>query len=155
MSQLSIGTAAPDFELTDLKGRRHRLSEALSRGPVALVFYKSSCPTCQFTFPYIQKIFAKAGNTTGRTLWAVSQDDADETRSFAEEHRITFDILIDDHPYPVSSAYGLEFVPGIFLIEPDGKIAASEYGFSKAALNKIAGFEFFTRNDGLPATRPG
>src|SRR5205085_12417845 len=45
MSQLAIGTQAPDFELNDANGRPYRLTEALRRGPVALVFYKSECPT--------------------------------------------------------------------------------------------------------------
>jgi hypothetical protein len=31
----------------------------------------------------------------------------------------------------------------------------SEFGFTKAGLNRIAGSEFFKPNDGLPATRPG
>jgi hypothetical protein len=44
---------------------------------------------------------------------------------------------------------------GMFLIKPDGTIAVSEFGFSKAGLNQIAGFEFFTANDGVPAARPG
>ena len=42
-----------------------------------------------------------------------------------------------------------------FLIEPDGRIAVSEFGFTKAGLNAIAGFEYFAPNDGLPAARPG
>jgi hypothetical protein len=43
----------------------------------------------------------------------------------------------------------------MFLIQQDRKIAVSNYGFSKAGLNQIAGFEFFKPNDGLPASRPG
>ncbi|HLH30614.1 MAG TPA: redoxin domain-containing protein [Terriglobia bacterium] len=155
MSQLTVGSTAPDFELKDVNGRSHRLSEALSRGPVALVFYKSECPTCQFTFPYIQKIFEKAGNAAGRTLWAVSEDDTEETKQFIQRFGLTFDVLIDEHPYAVSAAFGMEFVPGIFLVQPDGKISVSDFGFTKAGLNGIAGFEFFTPNDGLPASRPG
>ena len=155
MSQLSVGSKAPDFELNDVDGRSHRLSQALAHGPVALVFYKASCPTCQFTFPYIQKIFDKVGLREGFTLWAVSEDDADETKDFIQQHGLTFDVLIDEYPYPVSAAFGMEFVPGIFLIQPDGKITVSDFGFTKAGLNQIAGFEFFTPNDGLPATRPG
>jgi peroxiredoxin len=155
MSQLSIGSKAPDFELADVDGRKHRLSEALARGPVALAFYKSECPTCQFTFPYIQKIFAAAGSDAGWTLWGISQDDVDQTRRFRTQYGITFDLLVDEHPYPVSAAYGLQFVPAIFFIQPDGKIAVSEYGFTKAGLNQIAGFEFFKPGDGVPATRPG
>ena len=155
MSQLSIGKHAPDFVLTDVNGRTHRLSDALERGPVALVFYKSACPTCQFSFPYIQKMFLDLRNRPGWTLWGISEDDVAETRQFAEENGITFDLLIDEYPYDVSAAYGLEFVPAIFLIQPDGTIAVSDFGFTKAGLNGIAGFEFFKPNDGLPASRPG
>jgi len=155
MSQLSVGSKAPDFELNDVDGRSYRLSEALAHGPVALVFYKASCPTCQFTFPYIQKIFDRVGLREGFTLWAVSEDDADETKDFIQQHGLTFHVLIDEYPYPVSAAFGMEFVPGIFLIQPDGKITVSDFGFTKAGLNQIAGFDFFTPNDGLPATRPG
>jgi peroxiredoxin len=155
MNQLSIGSRAPDFELPDVDGQVHRLSNALSRGPVVLVFYKSSCPTCQFTFPYVQKIFSEVGGTAGWTLWGISEDNARETREFAEQHSITFELLIDEHPYAVSAAYELQFVPAIFLIQPDGTITLSEFGFTKFGLNRIAGYEFFTAKDALPATRPG
>lgn len=155
MSQLCNGVRAPDFELKDVNGRPYRLSTALSRGPVHLVFFKESCPTCQFTFPHIQRIFAGAGKDWGVQLWAISQDDAEETRRFAARFGITFNILIDEYPYPVSSAYGIAFVPTIFVIERDGKITFSDNGFAKSSLNRIAGFELFTPDDGLPAARPG
>jgi peroxiredoxin len=155
MSQLAVGSTAPDFELQDADGKSYRLSEALGRGPVVLVFYKAECPTCQFTFPYIQKIYERIRPDSPLTLWAISEDDAAETKHFAKQNDLTFDVLIDEYPYPVSAAFGMEFVPGIFLIRQDGEITASEYGFTKAGLNQIAGFEFFTPNDGLPAVRPG
>ena len=155
MSQISIGSQAPDFELNDIDGKTHRLSDALALGPVALIFYKGECPTCQFTFPYIQRIFSRVGKTVGWTLWAVSEDDPDETRHFKKQYGLGFDLLVDEYPYQVSAAYGLQNVPAIFLIQPDGKITVSDHGFTKAALNQIAGFEFFTPNDGLPAARPG
>src|SRR5262249_37669926 len=129
MSQLSIGKQAPEFELTDLNGRVHRLGEALANGPVALVFYKSSCPTCQFTLPYIQRIFSRVGKAPGVTFWGVSQDDPEETRQFAKTYEITFNLLVDDYPYAVSTDYGLEFVPAIFLIQRDRKIIGSDFGF--------------------------
>src|SRR5262245_30792971 len=155
MSQISIGMRAPGFELKDFNGKIHRVSEGLDRVLVALIFYKGKCPTCQFTFPHVQRIFSRAGQTAGWTLWGISEDDSDETRRFAKQYGITFDLLIDEYPYPVSAAYGLEFVPATFLIQSDRKIIVSEYGFTKAGLNRLAGFEFFTPNDGLPATRPG
>lgn len=155
MSHLAVGSKAPDFELNDVDGRSHRLSNALARGPVALIIYKAECPTCQFTFPHIQKVFEKTAPKTGYTFWAISEDDPAETRQFIKQNGLTFDVLIDEHPYPVSAAFGMEFVPGLFLIQPDGTISVSEFGFTKAGLNKLAGSEFFTPNDGLPAVRPG
>ena len=155
MSQLPIGAGAPDFELKSTGGQSHRLNAALSRGPVVLAFYKASCSTSQFTFPYLQKIFAGKGSSLGAEIWGVSQDDAEETRRFAGEFGIGFDLLIDEHPYLVSSAYGLEFVPALFIVEQDGRISLSDFGFTKAILNRIAGFEMLTPGDGVPSSRPG
>ncbi len=155
MTQLPAGASAPDFELHSIEGGSRRLAGALKRGPVVLVFYKSSCPTCRFAFPFIQKIAEAAGKNPPWTLWAVSQDEPEETREFVKHHGLTFEVLIDEHPYPVSAAYGLKFVPTLFMIEPGGTITLSEFGFTKAGLNQIAGFEFFKPDDGLPLTRPG
>jgi len=155
MRQIAAGVQAPDFELRDLNGGVHRLHTALKEGPVVLVFFKVSCPTCQFTFPHIQRIFASAGRDWHAQLWAISQDDSEETGQFARQNGITFDMLIDEYPYDVSNAYGIVSVPTMFIIEQDGKITMSDNGFSKASLNQIAGYELFTPNDGLPASRPG
>jgi peroxiredoxin len=155
MGQLATGNRAPDFELNDVDRRSYRLSDALKHGPVALVFYKSECPTCQFTLPYVQKIFENAGTAKGLTIWAISEDEPDETRRFIQQNGLKFDVLIDEYPYAVSAAYGLDFVPAVFLIAPDGIITGSDFGFTKAGLNRIAGVEFFRPNDGLPASRPG
>jgi peroxiredoxin len=155
MSQLPMGDRAPDFELKTPEGWARRLSKALEQGPVVLVFYKGSCPTCQFTFPFIQQIYSKMGGRAPWTLWGISEDDPDETLDFRQQFGITFELLIDTYPYQVSAAYGLQNVPAVFVVQSDGTISLSDFGFSKQTLNQIAGFPFFTPNDGLPATRPG
>lgn len=155
MSQLAIGVEAPDFQLKTADGRPRRLSEELPERPVLLVFYKASCSTCQFTLPFIQQIYSKLGKTAPWTLWAISEDEPEETLDFARQLGLTFDLLIDEHPYPVSAAYGLHYVPAIFLVQKNGTISLSDFGFTKDTLNQIAGFPFFTPDDGLPSTRPG
>ena len=149
MKQLPLGASAPDFTLQSLAGRTFHLHDELKRGEIVLVFYKGSCPTCQLTFPYLQRI-------QNKRIWVISQDEPDETKAFVEQLGITFDMLIDPHPYNVSSAYNVEFVPTIFVVGQDGKIGMSDYGFSKATLSEIAKpLQLFSPNDGLPATRPG
>ena len=39
---LSVGTAAPKFTLKDQEGRERSLDELLTKGKVALVFYRSA-----------------------------------------------------------------------------------------------------------------
>ncbi len=155
MSQLLIGAEAPNFELKDLNGRLHRLATALAHGPVVLAFFKAACPTCQFTFPHLQRISADVRRSPAAPIWGISQDDVVETQRFAEEFGITFDLLIDEYPYPVSSVYGLKSVPAIFIVQADGIVSLSDFGFTKSSLNQIAGFQFFSPDDGLPASRPG
>jgi len=42
---LKVGETAPDFELPNANGRKVRLSDLLTQGPVALVFYRGAwCP---------------------------------------------------------------------------------------------------------------
>ena len=127
------------------------MSSAVSQGPVVLVFYKASCPTCQLTFPYLQRIYQESHPR----LLAVSQDEPDDTREFISRFGLTFEVVVDEHPYAVSAEYGLQYVPSIFIIGTDGVIQLSDYGFSKATLSRIAGREIFSPNDGIPATRPG
>jgi peroxiredoxin len=156
MKQLPVGAVAPDFTLQLLSGREFRLSDQLAYGPLVLAFYKASCPTCQLTFPYLQRIYSELGNNTKYRIVGISQDDPAETKDFVDGVGIGFDVAIDEHPYSVSSTYGLEFVPTIFLIGRDGKIQLSDYGFSKATLLEIAGpLQLFSPEDGLPAIRPG
>ena len=165
MEHLSVGTSAPDFELKTADGTPIRLSTALEDGSVVLAFYKSSCPTCRFTFPFVQQLFDGFGPDKRPTVLGISQDEADETVQFADEAGVRFPILIDEHPYTVSSAYELHFVPTLFLVDTDQLVRAADYGFSKSALSEIANYlarelaesppTIFADGDGLPETRPG
>jgi peroxiredoxin len=165
MKQLPAGARAPDFELSTPEGISRSLRQRLAGGSVVLVFYKSACPTCEFTLPYLERIHAASGAGQQSGLLGVSQDDATDTRRFIRDLGLTFEIVIDEYPYDVSSAYGLEFVPAMFIIEPDGVVRFSEAGFSKDALNEAARVlagaagqpevRLFTPDDGLPSFRPG
>lgn len=138
MEHLAEGTIAPDFELSSVDGTAFRLSEHTARGPVMLAFYKGACPTCQMTFPFIERLFEGFGPRVHPAIWGISQDEAEETRSFARRFGLRFPVLVDDHPYPVSSDYELHYVPTVYLIDRKGRIELADFGFSKAALNRVA-----------------
>jgi len=136
MPPLSTGKAAPTFQLCTTTGERRSLQEALAKGPVLLAFFKVSCPTCQFTFPFLDRLYEQLRHE-GVQMWGIVQDKAQDGARFAAAYNVTFPILIDDAPYNVSRAYGLAHVPTLILVKPDGSIDVSSEGFCKADLVTI------------------
>jgi peroxiredoxin len=136
MPALRTGMTAPCFQLATTTGERYSLREALARGPVLLAFFKVSCPTCQFTFPFLERLHAQL-REQGVQTWGIVQDKAKDGARFASAFGVTFPILIDDSPYKVSRAYGLTHVPSLFLVKPDGSTEISSEGFCKADLLAI------------------
>jgi len=161
---LSARKSAPLFTLEGSDGKRYSLAEALNKGPVLLAFFKVSCPVCQFTFPYVERLFERYG-AAPLTIWGISQDDAQDTNDFRREYEITFPALIDTDRYDVSNDYRITNVPTLFLISPSGTIALSETGFSKPDLEKIAAefaavsktppSVFFAPSEIVPNHKPG
>lgn len=150
------GAAAPAFELTGLEGSTRTLQEILSAGPALLVFYKISCPVCQFTLPYLQRL---AANPALQVI-GISQDDASATRGFNQRLGVKFPTLLDrgSEGYPASNAYGIASVPSLFLVESDGTVARSFNGFSKRDFEEIgarAGVAPFGPEDHVPEWKAG
>jgi peroxiredoxin len=136
MSVIKAGKAAPHFELTATDGKSYSLQEGLKHGPVLAAFFKVACPVCQYTFPFLERLYQQL-RSSGVQIWGISQDAVNDSQRFARDYSVTFPILIDDYPYRISREYGLEEVPSIFLIAPDGSIAIGSEGFMKRDLLEI------------------
>ena len=136
MTNIVTGNKAPGFSLRALDNKEYALGKLMDRGPVVVAFFKISCPVCQFTFPFLERLYKRYGN--GAAFLGISQDDAQSTKEFAQEYGVTFPVLIDTEGYPVSNAYGLTNVPTIFLIDTDGTVKVSCTGFERNDLERIA-----------------
>ena len=112
MTNIIAGNKAPEFSLKALDKREYSLGKLMERGPVVAAFFKISCPVCQFTFPFLERLHERYGD--GAAILGISQDDARSTKEFAREYGLTFPMLIDEQGYPVSNVYGLTNVPTVF-----------------------------------------
>ncbi len=137
LQALDAGTVAPPFTLQDIDGKSYSLPEALKQGPVLLAFFKVSCPTSQFTLPFLERLHQAVKGSSAVRLWGVSQNDPGQTGAFAEEYGLTFPMLLDEDGYPVSNGYGLTTVPTLFLVEPDGGIRLSSVGFNRRDIEEV------------------
>jgi peroxiredoxin len=137
MPALRAGSIAPDLKLNTLSGKTFSLQDALAGGPVVLVFFKVSCPTCQYALPFYERLF-QAYKNRHVTLVGVSQNDAQDTAALAKEFGITFPLLLDvPISYPVSNAYGLTNVPTAFWIARDGEIEITSVGWVKSEFEDV------------------
>ena len=138
MAALTTGTQAPVFELPAMDGSRLSLEDLLSRGPVVAIFFKISCPVCQYAFPYFERIH-KAYGGKKVSLVGISQNEKRDTATFLKTYGITFPVLLDDtKSYPVSNAYGLTNVPTAFWISEDGTIEISSVGWVRREFEEMA-----------------
>ena len=165
MTHIVTGNTAPGFSLKSLDNKEYSLRTLLERGPVVAAFFKISCPVCQFTFPFLERLYKSYGGSDV-TFLGISQDDARATAKFAKEYGVTFPILLDDeNGYAVSNAYGLTSVPTIFLVDTDGTVRVSSMGFDKKDLETIAAYfaernkfsltPLFLAGEVVPANKPG
>jgi peroxiredoxin len=137
MAALTAGTKAPEFELRAMDGRQFVLRSELAHGPLVLAFFKVSCPTCQYAFPFLERLERAYGHKGVRII-GVSQNNPRDTANFTKEFGVTFPVLLDDtETYPVSNAYGLTNVPTVFWIAQDSEIEVSSVGWVKADFTEI------------------
>ncbi len=161
---IAVGETAPAFELAGIDGKRYLLTDALANGSLLAVFFKVTCPTCQFTLPFIERLYQEF-QAKGIQIWGISQDTRCDSQRFAEQFGLTFPLLLDEEPYETSQEYGLVYVPTLFLINREGQVEISGDGFSKSDLLEIQHSfakyfdanpgEFFRAGEKLPEYKPG
>lgn len=152
---LEIGDLAPEVSFFDGAGREHSLKNMLAEGPVLLAFFKVSCPVCQLTLPYLQRI---SGAKT--RVVPVSQDNAESTLGFSQAFGVQLPSLFDreQDDYPASNAFHLTTVPAMFLVERDRRISWEWTGFHKRRLEALAervGQPIFRPGDMVPESKAG
>src|ERR1035441_6856274 len=132
---LDPGVRAPRFRLSRLEGGEATLAEIGARGRVLLVFFKVTCPVCQLTMPFLERM--RASGTLA--ICAISQNDAGDTGEFNRSFGVTIPTLLDseDEDFPASNAYGIASVPTMFLVEPAGEISRVIEGWSKPDMEAL------------------
>jgi peroxiredoxin len=153
---LEAGARAPEFRLPRLDGGETALSEITTNGPALLAFFKVTCPVCQLTLPFLERIHIGGS----LPIFGISQNDAGDTRDFNREFGLTFPMLLDteESRFAVSGAFGISTVPTMFLVESDGTISRVCEGWRKTEIEWIggkAGVRPFRPSDYVPEWKAG
>jgi peroxiredoxin len=160
VAALDPGTSFPSIALRDETGA----PAAAPGGETLYAIFKTTCPTCEFTWPYLERI-RRIGNGKGLSILAVSQDDSAKTKEFASRTCTELPTVYDPNPWPASDALGLTTVPTLFRVGADGVVAETILGFDRERLRALARraaalagtppVELFHPEDQAPAIKPG
>ncbi len=120
---IRTGNTAPAFTLEGSDGKKHSLDEIKNKGIGFFAFFKVTCPTCQYTFPRLERIYQKIKDQS-IPFWGIVQDPMEKARDFARQYGTTFPYLIDNSPYLISKIYGISIVPTWYLVDGNLKILA-------------------------------
>jgi xanthine dehydrogenase YagT iron-sulfur-binding subunit len=116
-----VGTEAPDFELTDHTGRRHRLSE-LRGSPVLVAFHPTHWdPSWGEYVRAYNHVIARAGEKHGaRLVSVVARSSGWQALSF-DDATLDFPVACLDAG-AVAERYGVAGGPAVFVVDHAGRI---------------------------------
>lgn len=126
------GPAVPDFSLEKLDGTRVSLSGL--RGKVVVIdFWATWCPPCRAEMPWLVKMGQEL-EPKGVVFVAISEDDPPDqvplVKEFAREVPGLEKFAVLGNP-EIESAYGVESLPTLFIVDREGRLVKSLVGSAK------------------------
>lgn len=126
---IAAGAEAPDFEVVDLNGEKHRLKDYKGQG-VLLNFWGTWCEPCEREFPAMEKQY-DTFKQQGVEIIAVNYaQSAFEVNKYVANMGMTFPVAIDKTK-SVFTAYNIGPLPTSIFIKPDGTIDRIKTGEMK------------------------
>ncbi|MHC4559160.1 MAG: DUF4432 family protein [Planctomycetota bacterium] len=126
------GKPAPDFALTDITGKEHKLSDYRGKN-VLIIFWATWCGPCRIEIPHLIELRKTVGEDDLGML-AISNERPDLVKKFAAQAKLNYTVLIDRGT--LSGPYNtIRAIPSSFFIDPEGKIKLASSGL--VSLNEI------------------
>ncbi|MDQ3461034.1 MAG: redoxin domain-containing protein [Deinococcota bacterium] len=132
---LLVGSAAPDFRLTDLGGSSLSLSELRAAGkPVLLLFTDPHCGPCNALLPQFGRWQDEHAGRLNLVL--ISRGTAADNLAKAAEHKLSTVLLQRD--FEVAEALHVKGTPSAILIRADGTVGSPVAGGVQAITELVA-----------------
>lgn len=126
-----------DLLITDLGATPRSTADARKKGMLVLAFFRPSDKASQAVLSHLERL-AQGYQETGKlTVLAISQEDEEPTRAWAQSAGVTFPVLLDRELYH-SMSYGVVNVPTVFFADSSGVILRKIVGFKRDALNDVS-----------------
>jgi peroxiredoxin len=120
-----FGREAPDFTLTDINGKKHKLSDYRGKD-VMIIFWATWCGPCIMEIPHLIALRNIIGEDKLAML-AISNENAALVKRFAAGRKINYTVLLSRgdmvRPYSMVRA-----IPSSFFIDAEGRVKLATEG---------------------------
>jgi peroxiredoxin len=117
---------APDFQLPDVDGNIHRLSDY--RGRVVIVnFWATWCPPCRAEMPSMQRAWEKLQQEEIMMLAVNVGEDEDTIFQFTANYPVEFPLLMDLDS-KIIGEWPVRGLPTTFVVDPQGRLVYRAIG---------------------------
>ena len=125
MKKVAVGQKFSDFEMVDLKGDTHKLSDYVGKGNVTLVdFWASWCGPCMQEVPNLKKTY-ETYHKKGFEIVGISLDsEKGAWEAAVKDKQMNWIHLSDLRGWQSAGGalYGVRSIPNTFLVDKDGTI---------------------------------
>lgn len=128
LTRLKDPQPAPDFELMDMDGEAHSLSDYA--GKVVLInFWATWCPPCVREMPSMERLYQRLQDEPFVVLAINQFETTDHVFAFMGQLEVfpSFPILFDPES-DISQAFGVRGLPTSFLLDRQGRIVFRAIG---------------------------
>ena len=117
---MNLNESAPDFELPDLSGKLHRLSD--TRGKIVIVnFWSCECPHCERTDRALMAMSVQWAEEVVTLSIASNRNETIQSIEEAAKARRLLIVLIDVDHF-VADLYEAQTTPHVFVIDRNGML---------------------------------
>ena len=122
----SKNTALPEFELTDLEGRKWSHTDL--KGKVAFInFWATWCGPCKAELPFVQKLREQLKDRKDVVVITLNTDEeVGKVEPFMKENKFTFPVLLGQ---AYADSQGINSIPRNWVVSLDGKLMFEGIGF--------------------------
>ncbi len=115
------GSAAPDFTLADIHGKKVSLSE-FKGSVVILNFWGTWCRPCTEEMPSLNNLYLEFKDK-GLVVLAISVDPTEKpVRSFISGEKLALPVLLDSNKEVYFDSYAVMGLPTSFIIDKNGVV---------------------------------
>lgn len=129
------GKVGPPIKGQCLDGSSFDLAEAVKKGPVVVYFISTTCPVTEEATRFYSRLARAYQNAT---LVGVANDGKEGVSEWNKKHKVPFKIVLDPE-YKVIEKYNVKAAPTTFLIDKNGLVLKTWYGYSLGYLQEANG----------------